>query len=894
MNPKPPAGSPDRPTPPRLADRLLEWFVAPHRLETLQGDLHEEFAYQVGRVGEQRARWRYWREVLGFIRPYVIKRKSSEYPTPTNFDMIRNYLKITLRQLWYNRMVTLLNVLGLSIGLATCWVVYRMASFEFSFNTNHPAHDRIYRVVSRSIFDGKESGNPGVPIPMLNVIRAQLPGADLSVPVFEQRMQNLQVLRPKKGIQNVKKPKGIFATEPDYFSLVSNTFLIGSAAALSQPYQVILTQNRATQYFPGMSSKEVIGQEIIYWDTLRVRVAGVVTDPPINTDFVGHEFLSLSSMRLTPDVSEWGEVSATTQVFVRLNANAQPSAVERRLNALAQKYTATIHKEGVPFTRWHLLQPLSDLHFDADYANDSRTASKELLYGLMSLAGFILLLATINYVNLVTALVPQRAREISIRKTLGSSRWLLVVHFLCETLLVVSLAMLIAFALTNLFFTGFGDLLPAGTAEYTNPPLAISFAIVLSLVVTSLAGIYPGWLIARLQPLAGLQKRLGIGLGSSTLTLRKSLIVFQFIISQTFIVGTLLMGQQLRFALGQPMGFNREAVVLARTPYWDYKDEGRRFVLKTELQKLPGIAAISLGDAPATDYFNNNVWSYQGKKGKVSVSLYRKFIDTDYLKFYGIPLLAGRNVLPSDTIREYVINEAAAKAFGFKQPKDAVGKILTEEEGASFPVVGVVKDFHSQSFHEKISPTVLLMTKSNLLTVNIKLAFDKPAYWQQTLEQAATKWKEFYPDEPFEYRFYDAQLADFYQNEMAQSRIINLATAVSILISCFGLFGLATLISTQRTKEIGVRKILGASVASIVALLSKDFLKLVLVAIIIASPIAWYGMHQWLQGFAYKIDIEWWMFALAGVLATVVTILTVCFQAIKAALMNPVKSLRNE
>ncbi|ADB36984.1 protein of unknown function DUF214 [Spirosoma linguale DSM 74] len=816
--------------------------------------------------------------------------------------MILNYIKIARRQLWRNRLFTGLNIIGLSIGLSACWVIYRIVAFDFSFDTQNSNRDRIFRVVSRFVFDGQEQGNPGSPLPMANAVRLELSGVDRAIPIWEESTEHVLIPQIKGKPLQFDNVKNVIATDTNYFQMVPYQWLAGNShRALARPDQVVITQSRAAQYFPGLSPQQLMNRTITYWDTVNVQIAGVVADLPYSSDFTGQEFISIPTIRKDAGKNEWGNTNSYIQLFLMLSDQADPKQVEKQINLLSGKYSNEILKQWGSFKRWHLLQPLTELHFGIDYRDRARRANKTVLYSLIGLAGFILALAVINYVNLASAQVPQRAREIGIRKTLGSRRRPLIFQFLGETAATTILAFGLAFVLSNLFFTNFSDLVPEGIDQHLNWPMLILFLAGLFISVTLLAGLYPGWLITRFQPVSVLRGQTGYAVtdSSNRLTLRKSLIVFQFFIAQLFIAGAFIVNQQLKYALQADQGFVRDAVLTASTP-WKQEETNRankRLALKQELQKLPGVSAVSLGDQPASNGYSSNVHQYVGKKGKVELNIFRKHVDTDYIPFYKLPLLAGRNLQPSDTVREYVLNETAIKALGFARPQDAIGALIKENGGdanRTVPIVGVIRDFHTRSFKEKIQPTALMTDRENVSSLNIKLASGNPENWQQTLAEINTVWKRFYPDDPFDYQFYDQTLEEFYKQERQLSRVVNLATGVAMLISCLGLFGLATLMAYQRTKEIGIRKVLGASVVSVVTLLSKDFLKLVLIASITASPLAWYIMSRWLQDFAYRIDIEWWVFVLAALLAVCIALLTVCFQSIRAALTNPVKSLRSE
>lgn len=821
--------------------------------------------------------------------------------------MLRSYLTLALRQLWRNRLYTSLNVLGLAIGLSACWVIFQIVSFEFSFDRNHPNGDRLYRVVSRFNFDGKESGNAGTPKPLAETMRTQIAGVEQSVPVKKSWSITVEVppaIASTKAIR-FDEAKNIWHTTSNYFTMVPYTWLAGDkATALNQPGKVVLSASRAQQYFPRLTPEQVLGQQLAYIgfsDTTRAEVAGVVADLTYPTDFDGKEFISLAGDKSYADTEEWGSTNSESQLYVLLQPNANPARVLKQANDWSLRNAIPLFKKwGMNISeRRHLLQPLADIHFGTEY---QARANKKMLYGLVGLALFVLTLACVNYVNLSTAQVPQRAREIGVRKTLGSSRAALIAQFLGETILVTSLALLLAWPLSVLFMQSFQDIIPEGTTDYLNLTRVSLFLVVLVLVVSGLAGLYPAWLITRLQAVRALRgsgQRVMAAGPAGRVTLRKGLIVFQFIIAQVFIVGAVIVGRQLQYAYTKDLGFTKQAVVMVQAPMkyiWNEKSplKTRHFALSDEIKRLPGVASVSIGDAPFAGSFSSGDTKSRGRKGQeISALMQRKHVDTAWLNLYDVTLLAGRNLYPSDTARAWVVNETALKTFDLGTPQQAVGKVL-DMYGKKYPVVGVVRDFNTQGISHKINPVALMTETRTNNTLNIKLASTYPADWPGTLAAMGAAWKKAYPDDAFTYKFYDDTLGQMYKEERTLSRIINLATAVAILISCLGLFGLATLTAFQRTKEIGVRKVLGASVASVVALLSREFVGLVGIAIVIATPLAGWGMKQWLNNYAYQIDLSWWLFAGAASLALFIALATVAFQSIRAAIANPVDSLRSE
>lgn len=821
--------------------------------------------------------------------------------------MLRSYLTLALRQLWRNRLYTSLNVLGLAIGLSACWVIFQIVSFEFSFDRNHPNGDRLYRVVSRFVFDGKESGNAGTPKPLAETMRTQIAGVERSVPTKKHGRITVEVAPAVASAKpyRVDEVKNVWRTTPDYFRIVPYTWLAGDpASALAQPGKVVLSASRAQHYFPRLTPEQVLGQRLTYIgfsDTTRADISGVVADLTYLTDFDGKEFISIAGDKAYANSEEWGSTNSDSQLYVLLQPNASPAKVIQQANAWSLRNAVPLFKKwGMNMAdRKHLLQPLATIHFDTDY---QARADKKMLYGLVGLALFVLALACVNYINLSTAQVPQRAREIGVRKTLGSSRGALMSQFLGETVLVTSLALLVAWPLSGLFMQSFHDIIPEGTTDYLNLTRLALFLAGLVGTVSVLAGMYPAWLITRLQAVrvlrSGAQGLVATG-PAGRITLRKSLIVCQFIIAQVFIVGAVILGRQLRYAYTKDLGFSRQAVVIVQAPIkyiWNEKSplRTRHLAMSDEIRRLPGVAAVSIGDEPLTGSFSSGDAKIRGRKGQeIAALVQRKHIDTAWLNLYNVKLLAGRNLYPSDTAREWIVNEAALKTFDLGTPQQAIGKVM-DEYGKKYPIVGVVRDFNTLGIAQKINPVALMTETRTNNTINVKLASSNPADWSGTLSGLAAAWKKAYPDDAFSYKFYDDTLGEIYKTERTLSRIVNLATAVAILISCLGLFGLATLTAFQRTKEIGVRKVLGASVASVVALLSREFVGLVGIAILIATPLAGWGMKQWLNTYAYQIELAWWLFAGAAALALLVALATVAFQSIRAALANPVDSLRSE
>lgn len=820
--------------------------------------------------------------------------------------MVKKYFITTFRHLLKQRLFTVLNILGLAISISVCWIVYLVVHYEYSYDHDLAGKQQIYRVVSGFVFDDKESYNGGVSAPLYQILRKEAVGIRNVVPVMGKWVSAVQVNTGSEKPLIIEDQKSIAATDSTYFSMVPYHWLAGNAAAaLNAPNQVVLTQSRAQQYFPGKKPFEILNHTVTYYsfrDTVTRTVSGIVADLPQPTEFTTQEFCSLEKNEYP--LYTWTNTNSSDRLYLQLQDKTVPAKVLATIEQIVALKTKEFEEnkketDSFKFKRWFQLLTLQEAHF-ATYidGNFEHKANKKILLGLTGIALFLLLLACINYINMSVASLPQRAKEIGVRKTLGSSRSTLIMQFMAETFLTTLPAALVAYFLALAELKLMKDIIPEGISPNADVLRAIGFMCILSLIVAVVSGLYPGWLITKVKTVHVFRNAFVLKNNGSRISLQKALIVFQFVIAVLFITGALIMGKQLHYVISSDMGFNKDAVVLAEIP-WKYSNnplyKNKQFSLLSELRNIPGIKAVALGTEPMSDNYNSGQYNYypEGKE-PVSRQLFRKQVDTAYLRLYGFKLLAGTKLHPSDTTNGFVINETAVKAFGFKSPVDAVGKLLGQTPEQSFPVVGVVADFHSQNFYTSIAPTAFMCENESLLTFNIKLENPQSRNWQQTLKAIEKKWYGFYPPETFSYKFYDESIAAMYKEERNLATLINLITAIAVFISCLGLFGLAVLTAYQRTKEIGIRKVLGASVAGIVQLLSKDYLKLVLMSILIATPVSWWAMNKWLQNFAYRIELHWWLFLIAGIMGILISFFTVSFHAVKAAVANPVKSLRTE
>ena len=816
--------------------------------------------------------------------------------------MFGNYLLVALRNLKKHKLFSLINISGLAIGISASLVIFLLVQYDFNFDKFHKDRDRVYRVVSDLEFPGQFLTNGGVCTPLAEAMRNEVTGLETTAPFYTYDYQT-KVSFPQNSGDNApafKNQKGIIFTDGNYFRIFSYQWLAGSPqTSFAEPFKVVLTESRAQLYFPGSDPSRAIGQTIIYNDSIKVTVSGIIKDFTENTDFRFKEFISVSTVFNTGlkdnmGLGAWTNVSGSSQLFVKLNKDIQPKQIEKQLVNLRQKYSKDEYMKTT-----NLLQPLSDLHFTGRYDMFSeRQANKTTLYGLLAVAGFLLLLACINFINLTTAQAAARAKEIGIRKTMGSSRLHLVFQFLGETFVLTTIATLVSLALAPLILKMFSDFIPAELSfRAMRQPNVILFIILLILLVSVLSGFYPAWILSKFKPVLVLKNQFSANTARSRKALlRKTLTVSQFVIAQFFVIATLLVAKQINFAVNKDMGFKKDAIVTVQIP-WNAPNDGQRLVLLNKLRSISEIEKVSLsGHTPASHGYSTTSVKFTNGDKNIESMVEIKDADSLYFDIYQLKFLAGRYPLDGDSVnREFVVNEAYAKFLGFKDPADAVGKIVERGE-RKIAIAGVLKDFHLKSVHSPIVPLVYSNISKHHRTLHVLLKPNSPegGTWKSALQKIEQSWKQVYPDFDFKYEFFDEGIASFYKSEQNMSSLMKWATGLAILISCLGMLGLVIYTTNQRVKEIGVRKVLGASVTQIVSLLSKEFVLLVILAFVIASPLAWWAIRDWLNDFTYRTDISWWIFALSGLLMIAGALVTLSFQTIRSAMSNPVKSLRSE
>lgn len=816
--------------------------------------------------------------------------------------MLKNYFKTSLRNVWKNKAFSAINVIGLSIGISAALVIFLIVQYDFSFDKFEKGGDRIYQVVAKNTYkvSGENNGSAATPDPMGKAVNDEVTGLE-AVAAFRPA-EPAKVSVPFNGGNkklDFNNQKHIVFTAPGYFKLVGYNWIAGNAAtALQQPYQVVLTESNAKLYFPALSATQVVGKELYFDDTVRTTVTGIVKDIASNTDFDYKTFISritLETTSLQPRFWSRWDHSQSSMLFVKLAPSTTPANIKTQITSLFAKYNKPNDKDQV--TRTFDLQPLSDYHFKGYYANkrNPNLADKSILYGLLAVAAFLLLLACINFINLTTAQATQRAKEIGIRKTMGSSKWQLVFQFMGETFFLTLIATTISVAFMPLLLKAFSSFIPAGVQfNLAQQPVVLLFLLSLTITVSLLAGFYPAIVLSSFKPVLVLKNQAYAGTNQSrSAWLRKGLTVSQFVIAQVFIIATMLVSKQINYTLNKDIGIKKDAIVY----FGNYTDtsSAKKMVLLNKLKAMPGVAMAGLAmDPPASTSTWIDAMTYTDGKKQIKTDVQVKIADSNYIKLYQIKLLAGSNLVNNDSMGNLLINETYSRALGFSNPQDAVGRFI-DVYGLK-RVTGVVQDFHQKSLHEKIIPLLITGNIQNEYTFNIALRPQNAdgTLWQATISQMQKAYKEVYPKSDFEYAFLDDTIAAYYTAEQNVSVLLLWSTGLTIFISCLGLLGLVMYITNQRRKEIGVRKVIGATVTQLVGLLSRDFLKLIAIAFVIAVPFAWWGANTWLQSFAYKTTLSWWVFVSGGAVMLVLAFIVLSIRTFKAASANPVKSLRTE
>lgn len=901
--------SKSKPYPPRWATRLLHWFCAPHLIEEVQGDLDEEFYFQIKEAGLTRAKLDYIRNVIGFIRPFAIKRKRSLTSSSfLNMNMFRHYLTVTTRNLIRQKVFSFINVVGLALGMTCCLFILLWVKDEKSIDNFHANGRKLYNVYQTVNNNNVVTGSYATTV-RYNKNGGYLPIADIKQAVPE--VENITFYATGYELpwgypetfqvgERIHKLEGSRAGE-EFLNMFSFPVIAGDRkTALADISSIAISRKMAIMFFD--TPENAIGKSIRYENRLDFVVTAVFDNVPPQSS-LKFDFLINWESQMTLGRLDWASGNILTTL--QLKENADVPSVETKINRFIESQLDKNDPRKITLG----LQPFRDQYLVANFVNGRPENGRiEYVRIFSGVAVFILIIACINFMNLATARSVKRAKEIGVRKVVGSSRGSLIGQFIGESLALSFLALILSLILLHLLLPAFNRF----TVKLISSPIneLSSWIILLSLALITgfIAGSYPALFLSSLKPVKILKG--AIRFSNGAIWFRKGLAVFQFSISIVLLIVTIVISQQTSYIQNTHLGYDRENLIYMRIEgeLMDPKNEPKNYAKYTLFKEMalamPGIALVDRSsEAPHTMSFvvdnsdgnaelnGNDAIQWEGKEKGKSVPYKPMSVGFDFLKIMNLKMVTGRGFskeFARDSADAFMVNEEAVRQMGMKEP---IGKWISAWNKKGH-IIGILKDYHTNSLHEPIKPLILDVKEYEYFGVLIIRV--EPGKTKEALASLEKVYKAVNPNYPFAYHFIDQEYEKLYRNEQVITRLSNAFSVLAISISCLGLLGLVMFSAEQRTKEFGIRKVLGATVTNIVSLLSEDFIKLVFISFCIAAPVAGYFMYQWLQGFAYKIELSWWIFLLAGTTALVIALLTICVQALQSAVMNPVSSLREE
>ena len=797
--------------------------------------------------------------------------------------MLKNYFQIAFRNLWRNKSYLFINVLGLALGIGCSLLLYSLVSYQLSFDTYHPHADRIYRLITE-FHDEKVSQTPGVPTPLGKAFRNDFTFAEK----VGRRVgfdNQLVTIKSANSIKKFQEERGFAFAEPDLFDIMSLPFQVGEPhSALKAPNTAVITQQLADKYFPG---ENPVGKTILIDNRLQCQITGVLKNIPDNTEWRNEIYVSYASIKQWNEFFEspngWLGVFGSSLAFVRLRPGVSQATVEKALQSTSKKYYSAKHAKEFQFK----LQPIADIHFNAALEGP---VEKSNIWALAWIGLFLIITACVNFINLATVQALNRAKEVGVRKVLGSLPYQLFWQFMAETAVITLIAVIIAYGLAELGLPEVNHLFKSALSlNLIQKPSLLLFLVGVTVLVVFLAGAYPSFVMAGFRPTQALKSQIThrqVG----GFSLRRVLVVTQFAISQVLIIGSIVIANQMAYSQKTDLGFDKNGIVVVPVPM---NDKSRMTTLKTRLQQISGIEKASLCFQPPASNTNSSTGlRYNNNAEDALFSINTKQADADYISTFDLNLVAGRNFFPNDTTREFLVNETFVQKIKAKNAQDVIGENLSINGGGSKGIiVGVVKDFYNMSFRTDIQPVCIHPVQKDYSSCAVKVNLQQ---LKTTIPAIEKIWNETYPEYFYSYEFLDDSIAEFYELDTVMLQLIQIFAGIAIFIGCLGLYGLVSFMAVQKSKEIGIRKVLGASVSNILWLFGKEFSRLIVIAFFIAAPIGWYAMHTWLQAFVYRIPLGVNLFLWAILSTFFIAAITVGYQSIRSALANPVNSLRSE
>jgi len=795
--------------------------------------------------------------------------------------MFKLNLKIALRNLWKNKGYTLINVFGLAVAMASCILIFLFIRYQLSFDGSYKNEDRIYRFVTNWKYNSFDDYSQGVPIPHAAAARSEISGLDKVAAIA--RDWGVIAVKDEKGREKLKIDQQVFYAEPDFFNIFSIPWL--SAKPLNEFAElntVVLSESMAKKFFG--SASNAVGKDIMLSNSLNLKVAGVFKDMSENSSLPLEVVISYATY-YARDNKDWASVSSEQECFVMLKEGFSLNDVQPALDKFNDKY---YHKEDISGNQTAALQALREIHFDQRYGSFSGPGiTKKELYVLGIIGLFLMLTACINFINLATAQAVNRSKEVGVRKVMGSRRNQLVMQFLTETVAIVLMALLIACVLVELVIPGLQNLLDIHEAfSILKYPIIFLFFLIMVIVVSFLAGFYPAMVISGFSPILAIKNKVAVN--SDNLSLRKVLVVVQFAITIVLIISTLVIMRQMDYVRKQPLGFNPESVLLVNVPN-DSLGRVRTQLLKEKIKHIPGVADLSLcTQAPMSGRNNTTSFYINGTENKdFEVRLMQA--DSRYYDLFDLKVIAGKLPAQSDTLNGYVVNETFVKNSFLGKPEQAIGTVISQN-GNTSPIVTVVDDFNDHSLKEQISP-LLIYQRHNYNRMAIKIDTKQIMPVTKEIEKL---WTATFPEGVYGQVFLNDDINKFYKGEQIMGVLFRSFAGLIIFISFIGLFGLISFVASQRTKELAIRKVLGASTLELVKMLNSSFLLMVFIANLVAWPLAYLFVSKWLQGFAYRMHLDVWPFAVSMCISMIITLLTVSIRSYKAAVANTIDALKYE
>ena len=796
--------------------------------------------------------------------------------------MFKLNLKIAFRNLLRNRSYTLINILGLSIGMTSCILIFIFIQFQLSYDTHFKNGDRIFRFVTDWKYNSFDDYSAGVPLPFGSAAKEELAGIEKIARI--SRNSGVVLVRNNNGTEHFKAVKDVYFTEANLFDILQVKWLFGKPTqSFSAPNTVVISERTAKTFFG--SAEQAIGKNFTFWNSIQLRVVGVFADLPSSSSIPMEIMISYPTF-YGKNNQDWDSVSTYNQCFVLLKSGLSMALLEQSLARMNDKYLK--QKKLAGNQRSHL-QPLSAIHFSERYNNFAETAiTKKEVYGLAIIGLFLMVTACINFINLATAQSVNRSKEVGVRKVMGAMRKQLVLQFLAETTTIVVISMLLACIFSELLLPMLSHLFKEQVSlSLFTYPIVFAFLFVLVVLVSFLAGFYPAMIISGFSPALAIKNKVRIQSGN--LSLRMVLIVMQFTITIVLIIATFVVMKQMQYVREKPLGFKKDAVVLIGFP-GDSVSMSHQQLFREKLLHIPGVEKQSYFVRPPLSGTMNTTNFYVDGRENKDFEVRLSPSDEHYFDLFGLQFIAGKVYQKSDTANAYIANETFVKKIGISNPQLALGKVIAQN-GRTGPIVGVVKDFNDQSLKEKISPLIFYQEKRQYYNMALKLDAKKIMPAMSTIENL---WKSSFPNEVYNAKFMDDDIDKYYESERITGLLFKVFAGVIMFISFIGLFGLISFVAAQRTREMAIRKVLGATTGELVKMLNSAFIRMVFIANLVAWPLAYVLTSKWLSGFAYRVPLGVWPFILAMVASMVLTLITVSFRSYRAAKANAVDALKYE